>query len=99
MPDISSIGHGSVGPVDRSAQQSTRRDNAPPEKADSPPLRPGDSVELSDHARFLDTMRHMPATRHDRIEQVRQQISDGTFETEEKLETAIDRLLDELLNE
>jgi anti-sigma28 factor (negative regulator of flagellin synthesis) len=32
--------------------------------------------------------------RMDRVNQIRQQIADGTYETEEKLEAAIDRFLD-----
>ena len=63
MPDISSIGHGSVGPLDRSAPSHGRRvDDAPqrPEHDRRDGDRRGDRVELSDHARLLSRLRELP---------------------------------------
>ena len=101
MPDISSIGHnGSVGPVDQTSPTSFRREDVSPTSSfapDAPPARPGDRVELSDHARYLDRLRHLPDTRSERIESIRRAIADGTYETEQKLGLAIDELLDDLL--
>ena len=95
MPEIASIGHGSVGPIDRSNHRVDRNEAAAASpRADSP--RRGDRVELSDHARFLDELRRMPDVRQARVDAVRQAIADGTYETEERLEAAIDALMDEL---
>ena len=99
MPDISSIGHGSVGSVGRTGTAGTQREPDATRDLEKPPQRLGDSadrVELSDHARFLDRMRQLPAARTDRVEEIRAAIAAGTYETEEKLAAAIDRLLDEL---
>lgn len=98
MPDIASIGHGQVGPVDRTASSSgVRREalgsDAP---AAAPPERPGDRVELSDHARYLDHLRHLPDVRHDRVQKVRDAIDSGRYETDEKINLAINRLFEDL---
>ena len=104
MPDISSIGRGQVGPVDRSAPSgradvdhssyASHTSHAP----HAPPERPGDRVELSEHARFLDRIRQLPDARFDRVEQIRDAIESGTYETESKLDDAIDRLVDDLID-
>ena len=99
MPDISSIGHGSVVPLERTAPPHARGDAESPPQIDRPPHRPADSVELSDHARFFDRLRRLPEARLDRVEQLRQAIADGTYETDGRLEKAIDRLLQDLLIE
>jgi anti-sigma28 factor (negative regulator of flagellin synthesis) len=52
-------------------------------------------VEVSDVARFLDELRRLPSVRLDRIESIRQAIEAGAYETEQKLDTALDRLLSE----
>lgn len=61
-----------------------------------PPSGATDSVELSDKARYLGIVRGLPEVRQDRIEEIRREIARGTYETREKLEGAVDRLLEEL---
>jgi flagellar biosynthesis anti-sigma factor FlgM len=97
MPDISSIGHESVGPLDRTAPPHARGDTSAPPRIERPPERPGDRVELSDHARLLDQLRRMPDVRSERVEEVRQAITDGTYETDVRLEKAISGLIRDLL--
>ena len=58
--------------------------------------RPGDRVELSDHARLLDRVLHLPEVRVDLVQRVRQAIADGTYETDEKLAVAVERMLQDL---
>ena len=96
MPDISSVGHGPVGPLDRSESSARRRESARESSIDSPPERPGDRVEVSDHARYLDRLRHIPGARFDRVEEIRTAISEGSYETDAKLDEAIDALLGDL---
>lgn len=55
-----------------------------------------DEVDISDAARLVEQVQQMPEMREDRIEAVRQQIADGTYETSDKLNIAIERLLDEI---
>ena len=56
----------------------------------------GDTVELSTHARLLDRILQMPDVRMDLVERVRQAIVDGTYESDEKLSTAVERLLEDI---
>jgi negative regulator of flagellin synthesis FlgM len=55
-----------------------------------------DELDISDAARMIDEVRELPEIREDRIAQIRAQIASGTYETEEKLEVALGRLLDEI---
>ncbi|MHC4217290.1 MAG: flagellar biosynthesis anti-sigma factor FlgM [Planctomycetota bacterium] len=96
MPEIPSIGQGSVGPVNRAAGVT------PPSGRLQPHERNGrtgdhDRVELSAHTRLLDRLLQLPEVRMELVEKVRQAIAAGTYETPEKLEVAVDQLLrDEL---
>ena len=55
-----------------------------------------DEVEISDAARLVDQARAVPEIRQDRVDAIRVQIAEGTYETPEKLDTAVERLLDEI---
>jgi anti-sigma28 factor (negative regulator of flagellin synthesis) len=55
-----------------------------------------DEVDISEAARLVEQVQQMPEMREDRVEAVRQQIAAGTYETGDKLNTAIERLLDEI---
>ncbi len=94
MPEIPSIGHGLVGPVKRAAGVSPQEVTLKPHERNG---RIGDRVELSAHARLLDRLLQLPDVRTELVEAVRQAIRDGTYETPEKLEVAVARLLEEEL--
>lgn len=55
-----------------------------------------DEVSLSSAAQFLDQVRELPDVRTDRVAALKQAITAGTYETEERLSSALDRLLDEV---
>ena len=57
---------------------------------------PRDHVEISPLGRMLDGISQLPEIRHERVEEIRRQIASGVYETPEKLEVALDRLMDEL---
>ena len=57
---------------------------------------PRDQVEISPLGQMLDGIGRLPEIRHERVEAIRQQIATGVYETPEKLDMAMDRLLDEL---
>lgn len=57
---------------------------------------PRDHVEISAIGRMLDGVAQLPEIRHERVAEIRSQIAAGVYETPEKLEIALDRLLDEL---
>jgi anti-sigma28 factor (negative regulator of flagellin synthesis) len=55
-----------------------------------------DEVDISEAARLVEQVQQMPEIREDRVEAVRQQIAAGTYETGDKLSSAVERLLDEI---
>jgi negative regulator of flagellin synthesis FlgM len=65
----------------------------------SAPSQPGairDELQISDAGQMVDQVRQLPEIRQDRVNQIRAQIAQGTYETDDKLEIAIGRLMDEL---
>lgn len=58
---------------------------------------PVDTVDLSERARLLDALRNGSDVRHDLVESVKGEIEAGTYETDERLDKALDALLDDLL--
>ncbi len=55
-----------------------------------------DEVDISEAARMAEQIQQMPDVRGDRVEAVRRQIAEGTYETRDKLNVAVERLLDEI---
>lgn len=59
-----------------------------------------DELSLSsaglDASRMVDHVREMPDIRQDKVASLRAQIANGTYETDEKLQVALGRLLDEI---
>ena len=63
----------------------------------------GDELNISDAgskaaeaARLVDQARQIPEIRQDRVDQIRAQIAAGSYETQQKFDVAVERLLDEL---
>ncbi len=100
MPDIGNIGITSgfsgLSGIGRTASETNARNAT---TAASEPQRRADvrdRVEVSDHARYLDSLRSMPPIRAEKVAEIKAQIEAGTYETDEKLATAMNRLLEEL---
>ena len=55
-----------------------------------------DEVSISREADLLSRIGDLPEVRQERIDQIRAEIANGTYETQEKLDLAIARLLDEI---
>jgi hypothetical protein len=79
-------GAGAIGPA-RSGGRITR-----PEAAG---VTGGDRVELSAEAKLLTKIHELPDVRGDKIESVRREIVRGTYETPDKIDAVVDRLLAE----
>ena len=63
------------------------------------PMRTGgaaDIVDISDTGRLLEMAAQLPDIRADRVQQLRTQIAQGGYDTAEKLDLAVERLLDEI---
>ncbi len=66
----------------------------PAEKA--APQAPADTVEISPAARYASRLAEVPAVRTELIQRIRSEIQAGTYETGEKLDVALGKLLQEL---
>jgi negative regulator of flagellin synthesis FlgM len=66
----------------------------PATPSESPAIR--DEVSISDAARLVEQVHQAPAIRQDRVDAIRAQIADGSYETSDKVNVAVDRLLDEI---
>jgi negative regulator of flagellin synthesis FlgM len=55
-----------------------------------------DRLELSGAAHFLTVLKQQDGVRADLVASVRKQIENGTYETPEKLDVAVNRLMDDL---
>lgn len=54
-----------------------------------------DQLDISPAADFVAQARELPEIREDRVASIRAQIQNGTYETGDKLDIALSRLLDE----
>ncbi len=55
-----------------------------------------DTLELSSEGMFVEQTKNLPEMRMDRIASIRAQIANGTYETSDKLDMALENMLDEL---
>jgi len=56
---------------------------------------PADKVDVSDKARLVAEAMSLPATRADRVENIRKLIQSGRFETDARLDGALKKFLEE----
>ena len=88
-------GLGSNAPINKLTQQPIRKEipaDAPPQQ---PAARSADKLELSGVSHLLKTLKTNDV-RLDMVAEIKAQIEAGTYETDEKLDIAADRLLDDL---
>jgi negative regulator of flagellin synthesis FlgM len=62
----------------------------------TPEVNSSDEVSISREADLLSRIGDLPDVRQERVDQIRAEIVNGTYETQEKLDLAISRLLDEV---
>ena len=55
-----------------------------------------DQLDISPEADFVAQTRDLPEIREDRVADIRARLSAGTYETADKLDMAVSRLLDEI---
>ena len=67
-----------------------------PAQADAVDNTPLDHVDISAEADFVSQVHDLPDIRADRVADIRTQIESGVYETDEKLDVAVSRLLDEI---
>jgi negative regulator of flagellin synthesis FlgM len=77
------------------ALQGPHRAAAPAAAAPSS-LQPVDQLDISREAQELSQARETTGIRQDLVNRVRREIAAGTYDTEEKFDLALDRLLDDI---
>ncbi len=80
---VPSLHHTASSAVDRASRIPGRNEDS----------QRGDRVELSDHARLLDRIRQLPDVRQDRVERMRSAIARGGYDSDARIDHAIDRLM------
>jgi negative regulator of flagellin synthesis FlgM len=65
-------------------------------EANSGPARGADQLDISREADMVSRVRELPEIRTERVAEIRAAIEAGMYETEEKLDLAVERLLDEI---
>jgi negative regulator of flagellin synthesis FlgM len=70
------------------------RINQPTATPEAGPIQ--DELQLSEAGQLIDKAHDLPDVRWDRVNQIRAQIAEGTYETDDKLNVALGRLLDEI---
>jgi len=68
--------------------------SGPPTQSPTGPSVPKDELDISDVARKLETLNQLADVRDVRLAQIKAAIEAGEYETPDKLEFAVDRLLD-----
>lgn len=91
MSDIAPISRTNATGLNR-----TNRSNKPASGNTASTSRGSDSVQLSNVAQMLSKINQLPAVRQDLVNQVRSQIAAGTYETQGKLDAAIQNVLQDL---
>ncbi len=72
----------------------TARSVAPPSTSGTPTT--GDRLDISEAGQIAGRMAEIPDIRADRVQELRTAILNGSYESEQKMSTALDRLLDEI---
>ena len=85
-----------VGGISRAFPITPSR-SAPNVSAPSVPnsLAPQDEVQLSESAKLLDQISQTPSLRQERIAEIQKAIAEGTYDTDEKLDAAINRMFNQ----
>ncbi|MBX3412106.1 MAG: flagellar biosynthesis anti-sigma factor FlgM [Pirellulales bacterium] len=81
------------GPQQVSAPHSVRAAEATQSTSS---VRGGDEVAISDAGQLLAQIRDLPEMRMDRVAELRAAIAGGAYETDDKLDAALENLLDEI---
>lgn len=96
MSELSPLSTGQVSRTGRVGPPAGRRTESTDQPLAASRDRGADQVQLSSHARHLDTLRDGGPVRTDLVNRIRAEIEQDTYETPEKLDAAIDEILTEL---
>lgn len=95
MMNISSIkGAANVASVGRAEPREAAQERTAPAAAQV--QRGEDQIELSEASRLLARLRGLPEIRQELVDRVRAEIESGSYETDDKLDQAIESMLDDI---
>ena len=97
MSDISVIGNAVVGNIGSSAAPIKQK--SPVDAITTPEeiiAEPADRVEFSHHAQMIEKIHQLPSVRQERVDAIKEAISNETYMTTDKLDIAFDRLIHEV---
>ena len=94
MTNISPINTGTIGGPGRIEPTPNASERAT--LAEPKARRGDDRVEVSDHARYLSKVKELPSVRTELVNRVRGEIAEGKYDTPEKLDLAIDALIEDI---
>ena len=96
MSEISIIGNAVVGNVQGNAPAPTTSVEVIAPAVDNTTADSADCVEFSQQAQLLEKLQHLPSVRQERIDAIKNAIADNSYLTVEKLDLAINRMIDDL---
>ncbi len=64
--------------------------------ANTPAASTADVLEISDVGNFVNQVHDLPDIRHNRVQEIREALANGTYDIEGNLEMALGALLDEI---
>ncbi|MCL2700836.1 MAG: flagellar biosynthesis anti-sigma factor FlgM [Phycisphaerae bacterium] len=89
MTNIQGIGQGAVPAIQPTAQASQSAYTASPQAI-------GDTIEISSVARLTAAVHTLPDVRAELVERVKADIAAGTYETPDRIDVALERLMDDM---
>ncbi len=84
------------GNVQKIQQVNTKTQTTDSSSVNSPSIDTVDQLDISSEAKMLSQLKVVGDIRADRVADIRAQIESGVYETNEKLDVAVSRLLNEL---
>ena len=98
MSDISVIGNAVVGSIQPTATPTTQKTTVEVVTTTKEKVvaATADRVEFSQIAQMLEKIHQLPAVRQERIDEIKEALSNNTYMTSDKLDIAFDRLIDEV---
>ena len=98
MSDIFVIGNAVVGSIGSSAAPIKQK--SPVDVISTPEeivAEPEDRVEFSHHAQMIEIIHQLPSVRQERVDAIKEAISNDTYMTTGKLDIAFERLINEVV--
>lgn len=88
-----------ISPINRPSIAALTQQTRTPQQAGTAPVAPargGDQAEFSTASRLLSRLSELPDVRTDLVNRVRAEIADGSYETDDKINAALDALVEDL---